>query len=272
MVGYIPLDDTWFYGIIGLCAFILILSVALSGRGKYWKWGKTGSIITIAGLVMGGLVIPAIQEPMTGAGGNGLGFTPLFQFTMALSADCNDLTGLDAVQDCADATEQITYSDDKTVDMLYTIDQELVTLVAPDESAADFVIERVCEGPAENDPIHCPIESGVFVPATVGVEIISVPTIGNITMGTTTDLFQTTAQGVDIISWSDQANIRLGEHKCTPLQLQPGQEGTITFTFEVDINVFASDYITAATSIGDLTIKVAGQTVTYHNLIVGYTA
>jgi hypothetical protein len=191
---------------------------------------------------------------------------------MAISADCNDLTGLDAVADCAVAGELNFRSDDREMDVLFTIDQELVTVLAPDEQAVDFTIERYCEGDSNSDPVHCPIESGVFVPAAVDVEIVSIGTVQNNTVQSKVQLVEKTASGIDIVSWSDGTNIVLGKHKATPLQLEPGEEGTITFANEYDPVFFGADTIDDEMSLEPIVLSIAGQTVTINTIVVSFTA
>lgn len=252
---------------------ILILGFFVKMKGRGFKWLKLGAIFGTIILVMGGIVGPALMDLGTDGDGNG-GFTPLFTLSMAISADCNDLTGLDAVADCAVAAELNFRSDDREMDVLFTIDQELVTVLAPDEQAVDFCLERYCEGP--NDPIHCPREGsgagGQYTPATVDVELVSVATIQNNTISAQVSVIEKTAAGVDIISWSDGTNVVLGKHKASPLQLEPGEEGTITFANEFDPIFFGADTITATRGVGAIVLSIAGQTVTIHLIVVAYTA
>jgi hypothetical protein len=270
MVGLIPLDDTWFWGLLIVCISVLILGFFIGGRGKAFRWLKVGSIFGVVILVMGGLVGPALVDFGTGNGdGDGV-FTPLFTLSMAISADCNDLTGLDAVADCAVAGELNFRSEQKEMDVLFTIDQELVTILAPDENAVDFTIERYCEG--DNDPVHCPMDSGVYLPAAVNVEVVSVASIHNQTIGDDVDIFETLASGTDIISWSDGTNVVLGKHKASPLQLEPGEEGTITFACEFDPSFFGATGIDDEMSLDSTKLSVAGQTVTINHIVVSYTA
>lgn len=269
MTGFIPLSETWTWGLLILFVSILVIGFFLGGRGKAFKWLKIVSVIGTVAIVMGAFIGPALMD--VSVDGNGVnGFVPLFTLSMAISADCNDLTGLDAVADCAVAAELNFRSDDREMDVLFTIDQELVTVLHPEEQAVDFCIERYCEG--EHDPVHCPMESGVFLPAAVNVELVSIPTIRNNTIAAQVPVIEKTAAGVDIISWSDGTNVVLGKHKASPLQLEPGEEGTITFSNEFDFVFFGADTITATTGVGKIVLSVAGQTVTIHLLVVGYTA
>jgi hypothetical protein len=273
MVGYIPLDETIFWGLVILCSIVLVLMFVLKGSGKYWGYAKTGSVIGLVVLVMGGLVFPAVVPLAGGGSGNGnQGFTPLFEFSIARSADCNDLTGLDAVADCVAAAEENTWSEDRRIDMLFTIDQELVTVLAPDEGAFDFALERVCDGDPANDPIHCPFGQDEYLPATVECSITSIPTVHNLTISDDIDFIETTSAGVDIVAWSDGTNVVLGKHSASPLSLEPGQEGTITFSFEADPIFFGADTITDEMSLGSLDLSIAGQTVNINIIVVSYTA
>lgn len=270
MEGFLPLSDAWTYGILIACISILIMGFFLGARGKVFKYLKVIAVFGTVIIVMGQFVGPALVD--IGGGGDGDDvFTPLYTISMAISADCNDLTGLDAVADCAVAAELNFRSDEKEMDVLFTIDQELVTVLAPDEQAVDFTIERYCEGP--DDVIHCPRgDDGDYYPSTVDVELTSIPTRRNNSMSHDVPVVEKTAAGVDIVSWSDGTNVVLGKHKASPLQLEPGDEGTITFANEFDPVFFGSDTITATTGVGAITLSIAGQTVTIHLMVVAYTA
>lgn len=271
MVGFIPLSTTWFWGLLILFISILLLGFFVKMKGKGFKWMKLGAIFGVIVLVMGGIIGPALMDLGTTPPSK-TGFTPLFHISMALSADCNDLTGLDAVADCAVAGELNFRSEDREMDVMFTIDQELVTVLAPDEQAVDFTIERYCDGDSNNDPIHCPIESGVFVPAAVDVSIVSIGMIHNGTSGFDLQIIEQTASGIDIVSWSDGTNVVLGKHQATPLQLEPGEEGTITFANEYDPAFFGADSIDDEMSLEPIKLSIAGQSVTINHLVVSYTA
>lgn len=269
MTGFIPLSETWTWGLLILFVSILVIGFFLGGRGKAFKWLKIISVIGTVAIVMGAFVGPALMDVGTGGDGND-GFVPLFTLSMAISADCNDLTGLDAVADCAVAAELNFRSDDREMDVLFTIDQELVTVLAPDEQAVDFCIERYCEG--ENDPIHCPMGQDEFIPAAVNVELVSIPTIQNNTISAQVQAIEKTAAGIDIISWSDGTNVVLGKHSASPLQLEPGEEGTITFANEFDPIFFGADTIDDEMGVGAIVLSIAGQTVTINLLVISFTA
>ena len=270
MDGFLPISEAWTYGLLVLFVSILIIGFFLGGRGKAFKWLKIMSVIGTVAIVMGQFVGPALVDIGGGGDGDDI-FTPMFTMSMALSADCNDLAGLDAVVDCAVAGELNFRSDQREMDVLFTIDQELVTVLAPDEQAVDFTIERYCEG--ENDPIHCPRgDDGDYLPAAVNVEIVSIGTVQNNTISAQVQLVEKTASGIDIVSWSDGTNVVLGKHSASPLQLEPGEEGTITFANEYDPVFFGADTIDDEMSLEPIVLSIAGQTVTINTIVVSFTA
>lgn len=269
-MGLLPISDAWTWGILITCVSILIIGLFLGGRGKAFKWLKVLAVSGTVIIVMAQFVGPALIDMGDGGNGDG-GFTPLFTMSMAISADCNDLTGLDAVADCAVAGELNFRSDDREMDVLFTIDQELVTVLAPDENGVDFTLERYCEGP--DDAIHCPRgDDGDYYPASVDVEVVSWAMIHNETSGFDVQITEKTAAGTDICSWSDGTNVVLGKHKASPLQLEPGEEGTITFAHEFDPVFFGATGIDDEMSLDSTVLAIAGQTVTINHIVVSYTA